>query len=124
MARRACAPGGDHRIGPLSLANGGVWQKKDCDTGVVPQTSIDTEAHWTKSGWHDWCYGWKLHLVATVAAVRNCLAALWIQSVSQAIAQHVQIDVVQAMDFTLPGLCAEISDGRGGQWVDVPHFDW
>jgi hypothetical protein len=41
----------------------------------VPHTSIDTEAHWTKSGWHGWCYGWKLHLVATVAAVWIPLAA-------------------------------------------------
>jgi len=35
----------------------------------VPHTSIDTEAHWTKSGWHGWVYGWKLHLVVTVAGV-------------------------------------------------------
>jgi Transposase DDE domain len=41
----------------------------------VPHTSIDTEAHWTKSGWHGWCYGWKLHIVATVAAVWIPLAA-------------------------------------------------
>ena len=53
----------------IILANGGVWHKKDRDKGVVPHTSIDTEAHWTKSGWHGWCYGWKLHLVATAAAV-------------------------------------------------------
>ena len=53
----------------ILLANGGVWHKKDRDKGVVPHTSIDTEAHWTKSGWHGWCYGWKLHLVATAAAV-------------------------------------------------------
>ena len=49
--------------------------KKDREQGVVPHTSIDTEAHWTKSGWHGWCYGWKLHLVATVAAVWIPLAA-------------------------------------------------
>ena len=42
----------------ILLANGGVWHKKDRDKGVVPRTSIDTEAHWTKSGWHGWCYGW------------------------------------------------------------------
>ncbi len=34
------------------------------------------------------------------------------------------IDIIRAMDFTLPGLCAEISDQRGGEWVDVPHFEW
>lgn len=50
-------------------ANGGVWHKKDREANVVPHTSIDTEAHWTKSGWHGWVYGWKLHLVTTVAAV-------------------------------------------------------
>ena len=56
-------------------ARGGVWHKKDRAAGVVPHTSIDTEAHWTKSGWHGWVYGWKLHLVTTVAAVWIPLAA-------------------------------------------------
>jgi hypothetical protein len=50
-------------------ANGGVWHKRDREANIVPHTSIDTEAHWTKSGWHGWVYGWKLHLVTTVAAV-------------------------------------------------------
>ena len=35
-------------------ARGGVWHKKHRDAGEVPHTSIDTEAHWTKSGWHGW----------------------------------------------------------------------
>ncbi len=56
-------------------ALGGVWHKKDREAGVVPHSSIDTEAHWTKSGWHGWVYGWKLHLVTTVAAVWIPLAA-------------------------------------------------
>jgi hypothetical protein len=43
-------------------AKGGVWHKKDKKAGKVPHTSIDTEADWTKSGWHGWVYGWKLHL--------------------------------------------------------------
>jgi hypothetical protein len=50
-------------------ARGGVWPKKHRAAGVVPHASIDTEAHWTKSGWHGWVYGWKLHLVVTVAGV-------------------------------------------------------
>ena len=41
----------------------------------MPYTSIDTEAHWTKSGWHGWVYSWKLHVVATVAKVWIPLAA-------------------------------------------------
>ena len=49
--------------------------KKHREKGIVPHSSIDTEAHWTKSGWHGWVYGWKLHLVTTVAAVWIPLAA-------------------------------------------------
>jgi len=56
-------------------ARGGVWHKKDREAGIVPHTSIDTEAHWTKSGWHGWVYGYKLHLAVTVAAVWIPLAA-------------------------------------------------
>ena len=56
-------------------ANGGVWHKKDRENGVVPHSSIDTQAHWTKSGWHGWVYGWKLHVVAVVAAIWIPLAA-------------------------------------------------
>jgi hypothetical protein len=56
-------------------AKGGVWHQKHRDAGEVPHTSIDTDAHWTKSGWHGWVYGWKLHLVTTVAGVWIPLAA-------------------------------------------------
>lgn len=56
-------------------ARGGVWHKKDREAGLVPHTSIDVEAHWTKSGWHGWVYGWKLHLITTVAGVWLPLAA-------------------------------------------------
>jgi hypothetical protein len=63
-------------------ARGGVWHKKDREVGIVPHTSIDTEAHWTKSGWHGWVYGWKLHLVVSVAAV-------WIPLVADLTAANV-----------------------------------
>jgi len=56
-------------------ARGGVWHKKHRERGEVPHTSIDTEAGWTKSGWHGWVYGWKLHVAAVVAAVWIPLAA-------------------------------------------------
>ena len=56
-------------------ANGGVWHKHDREANIVPHTSIDTEAHRTKSGWHGWVYGWKLHVVTTVAAVWLPVAA-------------------------------------------------
>jgi hypothetical protein len=50
-------------------AKGGVWHKKDKEAAKVPHTSIDTEAGWTKSGWHGWVYGWKLHLAICVCEV-------------------------------------------------------
>jgi hypothetical protein len=80
-------------------ARGGVWHKKDREAGIVPHTSIDTEAHWTKSGWHGWVYGWKLHLVVTVAAV-------WIPLAADLTAANVA-DNEQALEL-LPELPAEV----------------
>jgi hypothetical protein len=38
---------------PLKTS-GGVWHKKHKEQGEIPHTSIDTEAGWSKSGWHGW----------------------------------------------------------------------
>jgi hypothetical protein len=56
-------------------AHGGVWHKKDREAGVVPHSSIDTEAHWSKSGWHGWWYGWKLPLAVSIGSLWIPLAA-------------------------------------------------
>ena len=56
-------------------ANGGVWHQKHRREGVVPHSTIDTEAHWSKSGYHGWWYGWKLHLACTVSTIWIPLAA-------------------------------------------------
>jgi len=56
-------------------ASGSVWHKKQREKGEIPVGSIDTEAHWTKSGWHAWVYGWKVHVAATVADIWLPLAA-------------------------------------------------
>jgi len=32
-------------------SRGGVWHQKHREKGEIPHSSIDTEAHWTKSGW-------------------------------------------------------------------------
>lgn len=50
-------------------ASGRPWHKKDKEAGKVPPTRIDTEAGWTKSGWHGGVYGWKLHIACTVGDV-------------------------------------------------------
>ena len=56
-------------------ASGAHWNKKDREAGIVPNTTIDTDAHWTCSGWHGWVYGYKLHLISTIADVWIPLAA-------------------------------------------------
>jgi hypothetical protein len=56
-------------------ANGGVWHKKHRLAGEVPHSSIDTEAAWSKSGYHGWWYGWKLHLAVVVSNLWIPLAA-------------------------------------------------
>ena len=56
-------------------AHGGVWHKKHRDKGEVPHTSIDTDANWSKSGYHGWWYGWKLHLACAVCSIWLPLAA-------------------------------------------------
>ena len=70
-------------------ARGGVWHKKHREAGVVPHTSIDTQAGWTKSGWHGWVYGWLLHVVVTVSD------AVWLPLAAAATAANVA-DNVQA----------------------------
>src|SRR5215471_5542081 len=54
----------------------GVWHQKHREKGERPHTSIDPEAHWTKSGWHALVYGWKLHVVSVVAGVWFPIAAI------------------------------------------------
>src|SRR5262249_22337118 len=78
---------------------------------IVPHTSIDTEAHWTKSGWHGWVYGWKLHLVTTVAAV-------WIPLAADLTAANVA-DNEQAL-MLLAELSAEVRYVLGDQHYNAP----
>jgi hypothetical protein len=98
----------------LLRARGGVWHKRDRAAGIVPHTSIDTEAHWTKSGWHGWVYGWKLHLVTTVAGV-------WIPLAADLTAANVA-DNAQALTL-LPELPAEVRYVLGDQHYNDPAID-
>jgi hypothetical protein len=59
---------------PLQTS-GGVGHKKHKDKGEVPQTSIATEAGWSKSGWHGGWDGGKRHLAVAVGAGWLPLAA-------------------------------------------------
>lgn len=93
-------------------ARGGVWHKKDRQAGVVPHSSIDTQAGWTKSGWHGWVYGWKLHLVTTVAAVWIPLAA------KLTVANTADNEVAPELLSELPG---EVRFALGDHSYDAPN---
>src|SRR5512144_39086 len=56
-------------------ARDGVWHKQDRAQGRVPPPSIDTEAAWSKSGWHGWWYGWERPLAVTIGRLWIPLAA-------------------------------------------------
>ena len=67
-------PGGDNRQPGPARPRRGLAQERTEKPGRT-HTSIDTAAHWTKSGWHGCVYGWKLRLATAAAAVWIPLAA-------------------------------------------------
>src|SRR5215208_536361 len=84
-------------------AKGGVWHKKDREAGVVPHTSIDIEAAWTKSGWHGWVYGGKLHLAIAVCEVWIPLCARLTPAnpADNAVAPHLIEELPEEVRFVL-----------------------
>lgn len=44
-------------------ALGGLWHKKHRKQGVIPHKSIDTDASWGKSPYHQWRFGYGLHVI-------------------------------------------------------------
>jgi hypothetical protein len=92
-------------------AHGGVWHKKDREAGVVPHSSIDTEAHWSKSGWHGWWYGWKLHLAVSIGSLRSPLAAEF------TVAKVADSEVAPLLFTQLP---AEVRYVLGDQHYNTP----
>jgi hypothetical protein len=48
-------------------SKGGLWHRRHRLLGIVPHTSIDTDASWAKSAYHGWRYGYGLHLLCNAA---------------------------------------------------------
>ena len=117
-------------------AHGGVWHKKDREAGVVPHSSIDTEAHWSKSGWHGWWYGWKLHLAVSIGS-------LWIPLAAEFTLANVADSEIApfclpncpprsamswAINLTIPRSCGRSVAATTGNWwppagAPYPHTD-
>jgi hypothetical protein len=94
-------------------AHGGVWHQKHREAGVVPHTSIDTDAHWSKSGWHGWWYGWKLHLAVSIGS-------LWIPLAAEFTAANVaDSDIAPLLLTPLP---AEVRYVLGDQHYNTPDL--
>ena len=94
-------------------AHGGVWHKKEREAGIVPHSSIDTAAHWSKSGWHGWWYGWKLHLAVSVGS-------LWIALAAEFTVANVADSEVAPLLFTQ--LPAEVRYVLGDQHYNTPEL--
>jgi hypothetical protein len=54
----------------LFKASGPVWHQSDRQAGRVPDKlrRLDTDATWSKSGYHGWVYGYSVHLTCNQAA--------------------------------------------------------
>jgi len=54
----------------LFKAQGPVWHQSDREAERIPKKlrKLDTEASWSKSGYHGWVYGYGLHLTCNQAA--------------------------------------------------------
>lgn len=117
-------------------AHGGVWHKKDREAGVVPHTSIDTEGHRSKSGWHGWWYGWKLHLAVSIGRTWIPLAAEFTaaKSADNDIAPHLLTQLPAEVRYVLgdqhyntPDLRAECARHNrelvATRWGPYPHTD-
>lgn len=54
----------------LFKAQGPVWHQSDRKAGRIPHKlrGLDTDATWSKSGYHGWVYGYSVHLTCNPAA--------------------------------------------------------
>ena len=73
----------------LFKAQGPVWHQSDRQAGRIPDTlrHLDTEASWSKSGYHGWVYGYGLPLVDNRVGFPT-----WVQIATAAVAESDVID--------------------------------
>jgi hypothetical protein len=73
----------------LFKAQGPVWHQSDRQAGRIPDKlrHLDTDASWSKSGYHGWVYGYGLHLVDNGVGFPK-----WVQIETAAVAESDVID--------------------------------
>ncbi len=86
----------------LFKAQGPVWHQSDREAGRIPEKlrHLDTDASWSKSGYHGWVYGYGLHFTCNQAGF-PMLAQVETASVSESEALDDQeTQIVQALSPT------------------------
>ena len=91
-----------HLIADKSLfkARGPVWHQVDRKAGVVPNRlrNLDTDATWSKSGYHGWVYGYGLHIICTQDAFPTLMTV-----------QSASVSESWAIDHKAPEILTQLS---------------
>src|SRR5947209_5816317 len=88
---------------------------------MAPHSLIDTEAGWSKSGWHGRWYGWKRHLTVTVSTVWSPFAAEF-AAVRGMLGMYGTYDSVRDRDVLIVcGACDGLCCGRVDRVLAVCH---
>lgn len=85
-------------------AKGGLWHKKHMKQGIIPHSSIDTDASWAKSPYHGWRFGYGLLIftnesripVAAMADTASFSEAKQLQEMLKCLKEYVGIIVGDA----------------------------
>jgi hypothetical protein len=90
----------------LFKAHGPVWHQADREANHIPAKlrHLDTQATWSKSGYHGWVYGYGLHAICTEAAfpavvqveTASVAESSVIDQQAEVILAHLQPDTVAA----------------------------
>jgi hypothetical protein len=117
----------------LFKAQGPVWHQSDRQAGRIPEKlrHLDTDATWSKSGYHGWVYGYGLHLTCNRAGfpklVRIETAAL---SESQGIDEQADCILHDLTPDTLTADNSYTQASRIRQWAQqgvtllTPALKW
>lgn len=125
----------EHLVEDKSLfkALGSVWHQSDRKEGRIPEKlrHLDTDATWSKSGYHGWVYGYGLHMTCNDAAF-PCLLQVETASVSETevIDQKAPILLAQIQPATLSGDNSYAKASRIRNWAKQgvallsPAYNW
>lgn len=124
-----------HLVADKSLfkAHGPVWHQADRQAEKVPKhlRNLDTDATWSKSGYHGWVYGYGLHIICTQDAFPT-LMTVQSASVSEswAIDKKASDMLTHLSPKTLTADDAYTQAGRIRRWAKAqvalitPAFRW